>query len=46
MDAPVRRVEKINIKQDKKIEGKIKNDLDGGSKKGYEIVRIKREDND
>ena len=44
MDAHVRRVEKIDIEQDKKIEGKTKNDLDGCGKKGYEIIRFGRKD--
>ena len=39
MDAPVRRVEKIDIEQGKKLR-----DLDGSGKKLYEITRIRRKD--
>ena len=46
IDALVRRVEKIDIEQGKKIEGDTKNDLVGGDNKRYEIIKIEREDGD
>lgn len=40
MDAPISRLERLTLNKIKKIKGKIKNDLNGGGDKNFEIVRF------